>query len=254
MISVATMNPSRSVAGLPSISLVDLNNVAALQTRVDRKYVLDSDELASLVDGEADRFVALDIDGRRTFGYESVYFDTPDLECYHSAAHGRRKRFKVRTRSYMDAQTTMVEVKTKGRRKVTVKQRQPQRFEDRNHLNSEAQRFVDLLIGRPNLAATLDAVLTTRYERTTLADLDGVARLTIDADLRYVTPDGRTTELSELYVVETKSAGAPSAADRLLWSRGIRPTRISKFGTGMAALDDSLPSNKWHRTLNRYFL
>jgi hypothetical protein len=54
-------------------------------------------------------------------------------------------------------------------------------------------------------------------------------------------------------LVETKSTGAPTVADRLLWSAGERPVTISKFGVGMAALNPHLPANKWNRTLRRYF-
>ena len=38
----------------------------------------------------------------------------------------------------------------------------------------------------------------------------------------------------------------------LLWEGGVRPVKISKYGTAMAAMHD-LPANKWHRTLDRYF-
>jgi hypothetical protein len=54
-------------------------------------------------------------------------------------------------------------------------------------------------------------------------------------------------------LVETKSTGAPTVADRLLWASGKRPVTISKFGVGMAALNRHLPANKWNRTLRRYF-
>ena len=32
----------------------------------------------------------------------------------------------------------------------------------------------------------------------------------------------------------------------------MRPVKISKYGTAMAAMHD-LPANKWYRTLRRYF-
>ncbi|MEO8697895.1 MAG: molecular chaperone, partial [Acidimicrobiales bacterium] len=54
-------------------------------------------------------------------------------------------------------------------------------------------------------------------------------------------------------LVETKSTGAPTVADRVLWAAGERPVPISKFGVGMAALNPGLPANKWNRTLRRYF-
>ena len=54
-------------------------------------------------------------------------------------------------------------------------------------------------------------------------------------------------------LVETKSAGPPTAADRFLWRAGVRPAAISKFCVGMATLDPSLPANKWNRILRQHF-
>ena len=65
--------------------------------------------------------------------------------------------------------------------------------------------------------------------------------------------NGAANTSPDLVVVETKSAGSASAMDRLLWSHGVRPTRISKYATGLAALDPDLPHNRWSRTLRRHF-
>ena len=51
--------------------------LAELQTRVDRKYFVPADVFRRLIAELADELQVLEIDGRRTFGYESVYFDTP---------------------------------------------------------------------------------------------------------------------------------------------------------------------------------
>jgi len=51
----------------------------------------------------------------------------------------------------------------------------------------------------------------------------------------------------------TKTAARVSQADQLLWRSGRRPTQISKYGTGLAALRPELPSTKWHRILRRHF-
>ena len=56
----------------------------------------------------------------------------------------------------------------------------------------------------------------------------------------------------DIAVVETKTCGAPCAADQLLWRDGHRPTVMSKYCTGLAALVPELPANKWHRTLQRH--
>ncbi|MFV0316059.1 MAG: molecular chaperone, partial [Microthrixaceae bacterium] len=37
--------------------------------------------------------------------------------------------------------------------------------------------------------------------------------------------------------------------DRALWRRGYRPTSLSKYATGLAALDPDLPRNRWARIL-----
>ena len=44
----------------------------------------------------------------------------------------------------------------------------------------------------------------------------------------------------------------PSSTDRLLWRHGHRPVRISKYGTGMAALHADLPAHPWRRVLDRH--
>jgi hypothetical protein len=54
-------------------------------------------------------------------------------------------------------------------------------------------------------------------------------------------------------IVETKTGSTASRVDRLLWSRGHRPVRISKYATGLAALHPELPTGVWRRTLRRHF-
>ena len=263
--SVSTTNPwmvnpaaisstvADAVASLPAISLAELNDAAALQVRVDRKYILTVPQLETLVGEQLHRLASLEIDGARSFAYESVYFDSPELRSYHDAAHRRRKRFKVRTRTYLDDQTTMLEIKTRDGRGSTIKERHGHSFDHRDEIDCRAGSFVDASIGVPGFAARLLPVLTTGYRRTTLVDLDDIARVTIDDGLRCVDWSGGSFTLDDRVIVETKSTRSPSMTDRLLWAAGIRPSKISKFGTGLAALHPELPSNKWHQTLRRHF-
>jgi hypothetical protein len=95
--------------------------------------------------------------------------------------------------------------------------------------------------------------LVTSYRRSTLYIPETDSRVTIDNDLRWTLADGRSIALPELVIVETKSAARISQADRLLWHGGRRPSLISKYGTGLAALRPELPSNKWHRILRTHF-
>ena len=67
---------------LAPVTLDELNAVAALQTRVDRKYVLTPSGVDSLLERLDHDVRVLDVDSRRRFAYESVYFDTPELGSY----------------------------------------------------------------------------------------------------------------------------------------------------------------------------
>lgn len=234
------------------LSLEEVLAVADLQSRTDRKYVVRPDVLAQLVDELGASLGVLEIGGIRSFRYESVYFDTPALDSYLGAAHGRRRRFKVRTRTYLDSGGCMLEVKTRSGRGETVKERMPYDAGRRTSLDAAGLDFVRLHAALP-AGAALEPVLTTAYSRATYVDLVTCSRLTCDTGLSCFTPAGATVSLAEELLVETKSAGAPTAADRFLWRAGARPVAVSKFCVGMAALDPTLPANKWSRILRRHF-
>ena len=238
------------------ISLDSLTSSAGLLTRVDRKYVLTRDELAALLLSVLGSVSVLEIDGKRSFGYESVYFDTPGLASYNGAVRGRPDRFKVRTRTYLDAGTSMLEVKTKGRRGETIKQRCEHVAQGPSRIGVEGMRFINAVlpsaVGESADISELSPTITTSYDRVTLVGPDDVSRITIDANLSCIDARGARVHLDGKYVVETKSAAAPCAADRALWSLGRRPEKISKYGIGVAALNPELSANKWHRTLQRH--
>ena len=142
----------------------------------------------------------------------------------------------------------MLEVKTKGSRGVTVKMRSPYELDDATHLTGEACEFIDGVVGISGIALAMQPVLTVEYRRSTFVDVESRSRLTIDRSLRCVDTHGRIATLDEM-IVETKSDGRPSPADRWLWSHGVRPVKLSKFGIGLALTNPGLPSNRWHRAM-----
>lgn len=255
---------------LPTTTLERLLAQASLQTRVDRKYLLAADEVPvvlGLVDGEIE---VLEIDRCRCFGYRSTYFDTPARDAFLRSGRGRRRRFKVRTRVYRDSGDTWLEVKTRGPRGETVKDRLPYDLADAGRLTPAALDFVAMTLESRGVtgveAAELEPVLHTSYERATLlvatctllnrvrstsVRAAEASRATVDWGLSWRRPgSSRTLSLPHQVVVETKGGASPSALDRALWHRGFRPSRISKYGAGLAALSD-LPELKWHRVLHQ---
>ncbi|MEV6301339.1 polyphosphate polymerase domain-containing protein [Actinoplanes sp. NPDC051861] len=236
---------------LAAIDLAELTAKAALQMRVDRKYVLPVDAARSVLGRLDPTTRVLEIDGRRLFRYRSVYFDTPDLVSFRLTAHRRRRRFKIRTRTYLDSALCWLEVKTEGYRGGTVKDRLPYASCHADTVGP-GRWFVDDILGEG--ALVLAPTLVTHYLRTTLYQPAGDSRATVDTSLTWTGVDGRVISLPGMAVIETKTGSAVSPVDRLLWSCGHRPVSISKYATGMAALNPDLPATPWRRLLRRHFI
>lgn len=237
------------------VDLSTMDSAAALLTRVDRKYVVPVATFARLVDSLDDDWRSLDVAGRRLFGYTSTYFDTADLATYRAHLQGRRRRFKVRIRRYDDTDSSMLEVKRKGQRGVTVKERMAYPGWRGGELCAAGRAFVaESVSGHAVLPdADLVPVVTTRNRRATLFHAGSSSRLTVDLDLRCGWGEDSGVLREGYVLLESKSSGATSVADRLLRSLGARPAAISKYCIGVATLGRELPSNPWRRTVRRYF-
>jgi hypothetical protein len=238
------------------IGLDELMELAELQTRVDRKYFVPAEAFGELITELAGELRVLEIDGLRSFGYESVYFDTPALSAYRAHLQRRRRRFKARTRTYTDSGLTMFEVKLAGPRGETVKQRLPYPAEHRAELTDEALAHLGTTLHQAydqDLPSGLQPTLVTTYRRTTFVSRNGEGRLTCDVGL--VSGDGRNEvhDTGTHVLVESKSPAGASPADRILRELGVHPASVSKYAVGVAALHPELPSNPWHQTLRRYF-
>ncbi|MBT8207324.1 MAG: polyphosphate polymerase domain-containing protein, partial [Acidimicrobiia bacterium] len=242
----------QALAAFETISLDAANEFAELQTRIDRKYLVDEATLSGLLDALAPTVSVVEIHGTQSCTYHSTYFDTEDLALYRAVVQGRRERYKVRSRRYGDAGPCFLEVKAKGRRGTNVKSRIGYHRTDHDVITLEGHDFVEAITGGRDLAATLVPVLTTEYERSTLIDQTSPTRLTFDRHLRCTDQVGRRAILDAI-VVETKSTSAPSAADHWLWQHHVRPIKMSKFCTSLAAIRPDLPANKWHRVINHHW-
>lgn len=253
---------------LAPVSLEELTAAADLQTRRDRKYLVPRSLLPRLLRPLAEvgpPTRVLTIDGIRSFRYESIYFDNADLVSYFGAARRRPRRFKVRTRSYLDTGGCMLEVKTRDTRSRTVKHRHPYDLERRAELTDYGRQFVATVDQAATMVHQLRPTLATVYRRVTMviADGDDDVRVTIDLDLAWEAlrpasrhgpgqPDGRRLYLTRSALLETKTLGKPCIIDRALWRHGLRPITVSKYCTGLAALRPYLPANKWNRVLRQH--
>ncbi|MGN9838365.1 polyphosphate polymerase domain-containing protein [Nonomuraea sp. H19] len=238
-------------AGMPPIGL---ENVPELMSRMDSKYIVTASTMVRLAAELGDRFAVLRIGGRSQFRYTSTYFDTPDLLTFRQHRQERRRRFKLRTRTYLDGGGRWLELKLNGARGSTDKHRIPYDDAPAQALTREAMDFVsDTLLGELRLPVPepLGPVLSTDYRRVTLVDRTGAARLTCDTGL--ICRDGRreVPARRDLVLLESKSAEGKAVVDRVLRRMGVRPVTVSKYCVAVAALRDC-PANRWHPVLQRY--
>src|SRR5690625_345175 len=239
---------------MPRIGLDELNQVARLQTRVDTKYLITPEQMVAVLDQIGDRLRVLEIDGHRSFGYESVYFDTESLQTFHDHRQGRRLRFKVRTRLYENSGECRLEVKVKSGRGGTVKRRMKYPADQRLALNASGHEFVTKTLREEHGsdAPPLMRALVGEYRRTTFVDPTEHTRITCDTDLRWSRSD-HTVIGPDRVLVETKSETGASHIDKALRGLGIRPIKISKYAIGTALLHPHLPANPWNRVLRSAF-
>ncbi len=234
-----TTDITNTLAFFDTISLEGLNAKAAMLERQDNKYIVPANRLLAALTQFRDMFDVLEIDGKRTFIYATEYHDNMDNQFYRDHHQGRRKRCKVRVRTYLDAGFSFLEVKLKDMRDSTVKKRLKIKTVS-EELSPEALAFIDNcyrdMYGVP-LGHTLKPVLQMRYSRVTLVAKDGGERMTIDANLSFRNAAHQRRAAPDRFILETKSARGNGIADRILRGQHLHPTkRCSKYCMGMAAL------------------
>jgi hypothetical protein len=220
------------------VGIEELDERAALLRRVDVKYLVEWSAFVELCRRLRNDHELLDIEGRRVFRYESVYFDTADLRCYHEHEDGRIPRFKARTRLYADSERCVFEVKFKVGGGETDKRQIDYRPEDRERITPEADRFLgdsldDCEIERPD---ALEPSLRTAFHRLTMAAKDAPDRLTCDAGLELMRGSESARLQPSLVVLESKSEHGRSRTDRVLEELGAEPLSLSKYRVGIEML------------------
>jgi hypothetical protein len=232
------------------VTLEDVVAEAPAMVRVDRKYLVHVDAVGELLVALQDTFRALEIDGRRTTSYRSTYFDTADLHTCRAHLQQRRRRWKVRSRLYVEDALARIEVKVRDGRGTTAKtvaDSSPDRY---GRLLGEDRGFVGSTLATRGFDVDIDALLPTMevsYRRTTLADLDAGARVTMDRGLRAELGGSQAWLDAAYVIVETKGTLRAGAADRKLVRLGFRPLSLSKYASTASLLRPELADNAVRR-------
>lgn len=230
------------LANFRTISLDALNERASLMRRMDNKYVLSTEALRHFLQAHVNRYDILRIHGVEQFQYQNAYLDSAGFDTFHDHNQGRRRRFKIRFRHYVEAEIIFFEIKLKGFRNQTIKYRlatdatawqAPQLPENLyGFLNTHLQEHYGYALPYP-----LQRSLRVDYCRTTLVDRNHAGRITIDSCIHYHAPSGQLALPAPYYVMEVKSPLGRSDADRWLRQQRHRPVqRCSKYCMGINLL------------------
>jgi hypothetical protein len=239
-------------------TLDELELTSALRERVEHKYIVPWATLEALAGELVDSHRVLQIDGLRIFSYETLYFDTDSLRAYRDYMMQRRKRFRTRSRRYVESDSYVFEVKLKGPRGETIKHRLERPPELHRTVDPRAAEFLQNVLtdqygGR--VVEPLLPTLSTDYRRLTLVGAEGAEKLTCDFDLRLSATTGRAADLAcDHVIIESKAEHHGRPADEILRSLGARPVRCSKYCVGIAMTHEGVKTNGFKRLLRRYFI
>ena len=214
----------------------ELISARSLQKRVDTKFVIAATKVEAFLESLGQGFAVLESNGVRAALYRTQYFDSPDFAFLMQHHRGRRPRFKVRLRNYLDRDLSYVEVKQKTPKNITVKVRKVREESDLS-LDPTDRRFLADSCPIPN--EVLEPQVLTVFRRVTLVGIDEPERVTLDMGLSFST-ETRSAELPDICVVEIKQPRFRARSECFLALRRLnaRPAKFSKYFTGATLLCD----------------
>jgi hypothetical protein len=207
-------------------------NAASLMRRTDTKFLFPTSLLPSLLPDLLADYEVLEVDGVRVQHYQTVYYDTPNFQLYLQHHNGARDRFKLRVRTYLDSDIDFLEVKRKDNHERTHKTRLKT---DTAEVARSPQVKSFLQSNFPLDERALVRKITNRFYRITLMSKHDQERMTLDLDLRFLSPSGMFS-LPGITIAEVKQPrfSTHSAFMEAMRRAGCRPTRFSKYCVGIA--------------------
>ena len=236
-----------NLAKFESANLDDLN-AFKLQNRVDQKFIIRDVELDYLLNEISDHYKVLTIDNTRVFKYNTLYFDTPNLNSYFDHHNGKPNRCKIRYRKYEQSGDVFFEIKKKIKGIRTNKFRIPT-IEIPSEIGKiENDLLESCLIQNRNLKPSI----WVNYERITLISKDNDERVTIDLQVEFKN-DEQAFPLMGIIILEVKQPrfSKTSSVLKCLRDKNTREIKISKYSIGVALLNSQLKQNAFGSKLRK---
>lgn len=229
-----------------SIGLTETEQVK-LMNRTDSKFILDFSTLNALLPKLKTDYRILEIEGKKTGQYTSVYYDTPELTMFYKHLAGHFPRFKLRKRHYSQNNLIFLEIKRKTGNGRTGKKR-VQLETHAGDLHPHSKWLEEHL---PFFPENLQPALVTRFIRFTLVNHRLTERVTIDFNLAFQHhPVSAPYPCPNLVIVEIKQNKLEeSPFQTLLRAEGIRRTGISKYCMGHLLLNPNQPHKRYKSSI-----
>lgn len=243
------------------ISLPEMESVK-LMNRIDTKYAVPLSVLPSILEMAKADYYAQEIDGKRIATYDTMYYDTEDMDMYIRHHDRQLVRQKIRVRQYVESHLTFLEIKRKNNKGRTNKKRIVVPGFDLTadtpsvlkHKKKEDEPLtVAQFIDRKSRYTweTITPHLWTKFHRITLVNKQKTERLTIDLDLVWdnvVSHEMKTYK--DLVIVELKRDGnVPSHMMDIMLAHRIHPFKISKYCIGTALTSPGLKHNRFKKKI-----
>tara|TARA_B100000767_G_scaffold274892_1_gene309454 strand:- start:1599 stop:2363 length:765 start_codon:yes stop_codon:yes gene_type:complete len=228
------------------ISLVEMDSVK-LMNRIDSKFIFSINDLHDILLNLENDYSVLNVNNKLTHSYESLYFDDENDRFFRDHHRGKKNRFKVRYRQYVDSKKSYLEVKHKKNGR-TFKRRVLSSIKNED-LSLKQIKFV-----RDSSIANIDLQksISTSYQRITLVSLTPPERITLDLSLSF-SKNGKTIKMSDIAIAELKQSKIDrnSPFYKLMKKKGKRPIKLSKYILGRIILkgNEKLKYNRFKITL-----
>ena len=220
--------------------------VCRLLNRIDTKYLCRASILPNILEKSINEFKIQTSGEDRIFAYESLYFDSPELKTYFDHHQGRRIRYKIRFRRYVDSGDSFLEIKKKKNYIRTDKKRD--QFDFSEALKKKHVKFLSKYIDISD--SGLEPTIWTLFDRITLAGKNHIERITIDTNIRF-RDEKNEVRLPGLAIIEVKreKTGGISPFTQILKDLNLRPYGISKYIMGNILLNPQIKHNRFTKKI-----
>lgn len=234
------------ISNINTISLNDLGEVE-FDSRIDTKYIFRYDLLSEFLNKVKDNLLILEIEKKRQFNYENLYYDDDTYQFYQKHHSGFSNRSKVRVRKYSDNGPYFFEIKSKTNKGKTIKER-IQVLDFDTHQTAETVGLLKQQLGCS--FNELSKKINVSYKRVTLTNLELTEKYTIDFGMK-TSNSTASFEFDNLVIVEVKQIkySGQSPFIRAMKEMKIGPTRFSKYCSSVILLEQSIKHNRFKPTL-----